>query len=75
MWRQNSHKLREDAEYAAYLIRRNKGLLMEAYRCRFCRHRHVEHTAGQRMREKLRRLFLWSPRGESGGGNPGRGEH
>lgn len=57
------HRLREDAEYAAYLLRRDKGLLLRAYRCRFCRQWHLGHTTGQKIREKVSRLLSWSPEG------------
>jgi len=68
------HKSMEDANYAAYLLRRDKGRLIHAYKCQFCHHWHVGHTARQRTREKLRRLLSLAFEGESKSGKAGGAE-
>jgi len=62
------HESKENADYAAYLMRRDKRAWLHAYKCRFCRHWHVGHTAGQRMRERVRRLLSLSLDGAKSGG-------
>jgi hypothetical protein len=51
------HSTEADAAFAAFLLRREKGALLQPYKCRFCHHWHLGHTRSQRRREGLRRMF------------------
>lgn len=51
------HRTEADAQYAAFLLRQEKGLLLDPYKCSFCHCWHLGHIRRQRQREGLRRLF------------------